>query len=304
MHRRSRHVCDLFALVTPCGINQMEQEMCSYLECQLDIDCSMLRNFQHRPQQDFIGSGPHPPMVLPQPAAMPFTFMLSKFFYDNMYSNKSSCIVGQDMFTLITLWGINQMERECAPTWSPSSTSIVLCYAIFITGSGPHPPMVLPQPAATPFTFTLSLKFFYDDMYSNKSSCIVGQDMFTLVTLRGINQMERECAPTWSPSSTSIILCYAISITGSGPHPPMVLPQPAATPFTCQNSCNASSSSGSAMPLLASRSPPSTSIPAYPSFPPDTLRPRTRLQPHFFSKRWGATSSVNVVPPGATVACR
>jgi len=46
-------------------INQMEQEMCSYLEWQLNINPSTLRDFQHRVQQDFAGPGPYP-MVLPQ----------------------------------------------------------------------------------------------------------------------------------------------------------------------------------------------------------------------------------------------
>ncbi|KAI0282721.1 hypothetical protein BC826DRAFT_1132822, partial [Russula brevipes] len=34
-------------------INQMEQEMCSYLEWQLNVDPSTLRDFQSRVQQDF-----------------------------------------------------------------------------------------------------------------------------------------------------------------------------------------------------------------------------------------------------------
>ena len=34
----------------------MEQAMCSYLEWQLNVDPSMLCNFQHRVQQDFVVS--------------------------------------------------------------------------------------------------------------------------------------------------------------------------------------------------------------------------------------------------------
>jgi len=58
-------------------INQMEREMCSYLEWQLNVDPSTLRDFSNRVQQDFAGPGPYPPMVLPQPAPAPFTHQSS-----------------------------------------------------------------------------------------------------------------------------------------------------------------------------------------------------------------------------------
>jgi hypothetical protein len=54
-------------------INQMEREMCSYLEWQLNVDPSTLRDFQNRVQRDFAGPGPYPPTVLPQPVPAPFT---------------------------------------------------------------------------------------------------------------------------------------------------------------------------------------------------------------------------------------
>jgi hypothetical protein len=54
-------------------INQMEREMCSYLEWQLNVDPTTLRDFQARVQLDFAGQGPYPPMVLPQPAPAPFS---------------------------------------------------------------------------------------------------------------------------------------------------------------------------------------------------------------------------------------
>src|SRR5216684_8395400 len=53
-------------------INQMEREMCSYLEWQLNVDPSTLRDFQARVQHDFAGPGPYPTTVLPQPAPAPF----------------------------------------------------------------------------------------------------------------------------------------------------------------------------------------------------------------------------------------
>ncbi|KAF8491055.1 hypothetical protein F5888DRAFT_1807684 [Russula emetica] len=51
----------------------MEREMCSYLEWQLNVDPTTLRDFQARVQQDFADPGPHPPMVLPQPAPASFS---------------------------------------------------------------------------------------------------------------------------------------------------------------------------------------------------------------------------------------
>src|SRR5713226_36949 len=53
-------------------INQMEWEMCSYLEWQLSVNPSTLRDFQARVQHDFAGPGPYPTTVLPQPAPAPF----------------------------------------------------------------------------------------------------------------------------------------------------------------------------------------------------------------------------------------
>jgi hypothetical protein len=54
-------------------INQMEREMCSYLEWQLNVEPTTLRDFQSRVQHDFAGPGPYPAVVLPQPAPAPFT---------------------------------------------------------------------------------------------------------------------------------------------------------------------------------------------------------------------------------------
>ena len=53
-------------------INQMEREMCSYLEWQLNVNPSTLRDFSNCIQQDFAGPSPYPPMVLPQPALVLF----------------------------------------------------------------------------------------------------------------------------------------------------------------------------------------------------------------------------------------
>ncbi|KAI0315301.1 hypothetical protein OF83DRAFT_1028823, partial [Amylostereum chailletii] len=42
-------------------INQMEREMCSYLEWQLNVDPTVLREFETRVRRDFSSIGPYPP---------------------------------------------------------------------------------------------------------------------------------------------------------------------------------------------------------------------------------------------------
>jgi len=41
-------------------INQMEWEMCSYLEWELTVDNAILANFQAIVERDFLGPGPYP----------------------------------------------------------------------------------------------------------------------------------------------------------------------------------------------------------------------------------------------------
>ena len=61
-------------------INQMEREMCSYLEWQLNVDPSKLREFEHtvRSLRDFNGPGPHPNYAIlsrapsPMPSTTPY----------------------------------------------------------------------------------------------------------------------------------------------------------------------------------------------------------------------------------------
>ncbi|KAI0313032.1 hypothetical protein OF83DRAFT_1030463, partial [Amylostereum chailletii] len=49
-------------------INQMECEMCSYLEWQFNIDPTVLRKFETRVRRDFSSVGLYPPLLLPIPA--------------------------------------------------------------------------------------------------------------------------------------------------------------------------------------------------------------------------------------------
>ncbi|KAF8487731.1 hypothetical protein F5888DRAFT_1810486 [Russula emetica] len=69
----SPHEAALIINIRHAEINQMEREMCSYLEWQLNVDPTTLRDFQAWVQQDFADPGPYPPMVLPQPAPASFS---------------------------------------------------------------------------------------------------------------------------------------------------------------------------------------------------------------------------------------
>jgi len=50
----------------------MVRQMCSYLEWQLNVDPSTLRDFESQVRRDFAGPGPYSPIVLPQPSLSPF----------------------------------------------------------------------------------------------------------------------------------------------------------------------------------------------------------------------------------------
>ncbi|EIW55127.1 uncharacterized protein TRAVEDRAFT_22896 [Trametes versicolor FP-101664 SS1] len=60
-------------------VNQMEREMCSYLEWRLNIDPRALTEFEQKVRRDFKGSGPYPTSILASPApshvprTMPYT---------------------------------------------------------------------------------------------------------------------------------------------------------------------------------------------------------------------------------------
>jgi hypothetical protein len=41
-------------------VNQMEREMCSYLEWELTVDSSTLKRFEAMVKKDFNGPGPYP----------------------------------------------------------------------------------------------------------------------------------------------------------------------------------------------------------------------------------------------------
>ncbi|KAA1470587.1 hypothetical protein DENSPDRAFT_774750 [Dentipellis sp. KUC8613] len=53
-------------------INQMEREMCSYLEWQLNVDAATLADFEAQVRRDFAGNGPYPPVALGQAAPTSF----------------------------------------------------------------------------------------------------------------------------------------------------------------------------------------------------------------------------------------
>ncbi|KAN0081278.1 hypothetical protein V8E55_008902 [Tylopilus felleus] len=60
-------------------INQMEREMCQYLEWELNVDPVTLKEFEEMIRKDFVGPGPYPTYILPStkkstppPTANPF----------------------------------------------------------------------------------------------------------------------------------------------------------------------------------------------------------------------------------------
>ncbi|KAI0767073.1 hypothetical protein C8Q74DRAFT_930210 [Fomes fomentarius] len=52
-------------------INQMEREMCSYLEWQVNLKPSALKEFEQKVRRDFKDLGPYPTYDVPSPAASP-----------------------------------------------------------------------------------------------------------------------------------------------------------------------------------------------------------------------------------------
>ena len=52
-------------------INQMEREMCSYLEWQLNVDPQHLKDFEQKVRKDFRGQGPYPTYSLPSTTTTP-----------------------------------------------------------------------------------------------------------------------------------------------------------------------------------------------------------------------------------------
>ncbi|RDX49288.1 hypothetical protein OH76DRAFT_1439000 [Lentinus brumalis] len=52
-------------------INQMEREMCSFLEWELNIEHDALKEFEQKVRRDFTGLGPYPSYVHPSPVPAP-----------------------------------------------------------------------------------------------------------------------------------------------------------------------------------------------------------------------------------------
>lgn len=53
-------------------INQMEREMCNYLEWQLNVELKILKEFEDKVCHNFAGNGPYPAIILPKPSPSPF----------------------------------------------------------------------------------------------------------------------------------------------------------------------------------------------------------------------------------------
>jgi hypothetical protein len=156
-------------------INQMERKMCSYLKWQLNVEPGVLSNFK----------------------------LASKIICNNTYSNKSWCIIAQKMSQLRE---INQMERK-------------MC--LYLEWQLNVEPGVLSD-------FRLASKIICNSTYSNKSWCIITQQMFQL---REINQMERKMCSylKWQLNIKPSVLsdfqsCIKRNFAGPGLYPPLLLP--------------------------------------------------------------------------------
>ncbi|TFY74863.1 hypothetical protein EWM64_g9149, partial [Hericium alpestre] len=102
-------------------INQMEREMCSYLEWQLNVEPTTLRDFEMQVRRDFSGPGPYPPVNLPQSVPAPFP-----------HPNASSS-------TSIPMFGSSRTSppKPSAPSISPNS-SITYSMATSLPIPPPH----------------------------------------------------------------------------------------------------------------------------------------------------------------------
>ncbi|KAI0084279.1 hypothetical protein BDY19DRAFT_997876 [Irpex rosettiformis] len=59
---------DMFALRK---INQMKREMCSYPEWELNVEYTLLKDFEDKVKWDVKGSGPYPSYLMPSPTPSP-----------------------------------------------------------------------------------------------------------------------------------------------------------------------------------------------------------------------------------------
>ena len=53
----------MHGMFTLCEMNQMEWEMCNYLEWELNIDTKMLKSIEMMVKEDFNGPGPYPTYI-------------------------------------------------------------------------------------------------------------------------------------------------------------------------------------------------------------------------------------------------
>lgn len=112
-------------------INQMEREMCSYLEWQLNVEPSALAEFEQRVKRDFKGPGPYPTYALPSPAPSP---MPSTTPYTN----------AQPAPTFVTGRGPSTSPPKPAPRPPPTTNSSV--------PPAPQPEIVYLTPPSSPGT--------------------------------------------------------------------------------------------------------------------------------------------------------
>ncbi|KAI6116024.1 hypothetical protein F5141DRAFT_1266388 [Pisolithus sp. B1] len=109
-------------------INQMEREMCQYLEWELNVDPLTLSEFEAMVRKDFAGIGPFPTYILPStkkstppPSANPFAHPSSNFTPSPPHAHRHPS--PPRTAQALPLYSPPSDTPEASPSYSSSSTS-------------------------------------------------------------------------------------------------------------------------------------------------------------------------------------
>ncbi|KAG1824326.1 uncharacterized protein BJ212DRAFT_1319395 [Suillus subaureus] len=152
-------------------INQMEREMCQYLEWELNVDPVTLREFEDMVKKDFVGQGPYPTYILPSsskttppPTTNPFppppAALAPTPSYGHRYPSPPKPAFPQSNSTYITSPTTPDTPSPCYSTsTSPASTAspptppgMEDCTARIVSASSSpgipkHEPVPIPPPS-------------------------------------------------------------------------------------------------------------------------------------------------------------
>ncbi|KAI6007711.1 hypothetical protein F5J12DRAFT_905565 [Pisolithus orientalis] len=111
-------------------INQMEREMCQYLEWELNVDPSTLCEFETMVRRDFVGMGPFPTYVLPStkkstppPSTNPFAPQHSNFIPPPPHAAHRHPSPPRSAYVPPPSYSTPPDTPEASPSYSTSSTS-------------------------------------------------------------------------------------------------------------------------------------------------------------------------------------